>query len=56
MKTIRAWAVLAKDKPVVQDNNHLHPLLIFAKKYQAYHARWASGEEVRKVTIQIETK
>ncbi|MDE2107455.1 MAG: hypothetical protein KGL39_60225, partial [Patescibacteria group bacterium] len=56
VRKIKAWAVVAKEKPVTQENNHLHPLLIFAKKYQAYYAKWKGGEEVRRVTIQIEAE
>lgn len=54
-KKTKAWAVVdAKGRLVVNDGDHLHPLLVFDKKWLAKNAKWNDGERVVPVEIVIQ--
>ena len=50
------YAVTDKSgKLIRQENNHLHPLLVFDTKSGAVAAKWNDGEKVIPITISRET-
>lgn len=49
---MRVWAVVnSKGKIVVDDKNHLHPLLVFRRRWEAENAKFEPGEKVKRLEV-----